>query len=118
MSCKYIQIAEHLKRRIENGDFSLSSIPGAQKLARETGCSYLTVRQAVQKLINDGVLRRGVTGRLDIANSPHKKAKLKVAVIKPSWQYTKWDPVIFQIAEENGCYIQNVFFSQIGRAHV
>ena len=45
---KYVQIAEQLKRRIENGDYNFCAMPGVPKLAAEIGVSYLTARQAVQ----------------------------------------------------------------------
>ena len=65
---KYIQIAELFKRRILSGDYEFSSIPGAQRLASEVGVSYLTARQAVQRLIDEKVLERQDTGRLKIAD--------------------------------------------------
>lgn len=111
MTRKYVQIAELLKGRIRQGDYSFTAVPGAHKIAKETGCSYLTVRQAVQRLLDEGVLQRLSSGRLDVCEAfagPHTK---KVAYIRPSWEFNKWDHQIYVTAKEFGCRFQTVFYS-------
>ena len=82
---KYIQITELFKRRLERGDYSFTSLPGAQKRAAETGVSYLTARQAIQTLIDDGVLKRLENGRMDICCPTVVSRKgLKSVYIRPS----------------------------------
>jgi hypothetical protein len=66
-----------------NGDYALSTLPGAPRLAAEMGVSYMTARQVVKYLIDGGVLERASTGRLRIADMPHS---LQVAMIEP-WGY-------------------------------
>ena len=46
---KYVQIAEQLKRRIENGDYNFCAMPGVPKLAAEIGVSYLTIAKAPRR---------------------------------------------------------------------
>ena len=111
---KYIQIAELFKRRLQRGDYSFSSLPGAQKLAAETGVSYLTARQAIQKLIDDGVLTRLETGRLDICcPTVVSRSGLNVAYIRPSYSgaYSVWDPILQQTAEEYNCGFRVINYS-------
>ena len=55
---KYVQIAEVLQRRIAHGDYLSGALPGAPKLMQEFGISYMTTRQAMQKLIDDGTVIR------------------------------------------------------------
>ena len=109
---KYIQIAEAFQRRICNGDYTFSTIPGAQRLADEMGVSYLTARQAVQKLIDDGVLRRQSGGRLEICapqNLIHEK--LKIALIIPGVFDGIWPMAIRMAAQRYGCMLRTVSYS-------
>lgn len=79
---KYIQVAELIKRRIANGDYHFMPLPGAPKLSQETGVSYLTVRQAIQLLLEEKVLIRKDSDRLEVA-MPEGAPRLRVALIHP-----------------------------------
>ncbi len=79
---KYIQIAELIKRRIANGDYHFMPLPGAPKLSQELGVSYLTVRQAVQLLLEEKILIRKDSDRLEIA-MPEGAPRLRVALLHP-----------------------------------
>ena len=111
---KYIQITELFKRRLERGDYSFTSLPGAQKLAAETGVSYLTARQAIQKLIDDGVLKRLENGRMDICCPTVVSRKgLNIVYIRPSYSgaYSVWDSVLQQVADKFNCGFRVINYS-------
>jgi len=113
-NAKYIQIAELFKRRVQSGDYSFNSLPGAQRLAAETGVSYLTARQAIQKLINDGVLTRLDTGRLEICNAlGSARRKLNVVYLRSSFAgaHPVWDAALQQVAENNSCGFRTISYS-------
>ena len=63
---KYVQIAEVLRRRIVHGDYLSGALPGAPKLMQEFETSYMTTRQAMRKLVDDGVVVQGSNGRLEV----------------------------------------------------
>lgn len=113
-TAKYIQIAERLKHRILNGDYLLTAIPGAPRLAEENGVSYLTARQAVQLLLDEGVLIRSSNGRLETAGSPVATIrKLNIANIRPTYDEGSpiWDRMIQQVAEEFSCVVRTVTYN-------
>ncbi len=57
----YIQIHNDMKTKITTGAWQVGSrIPSERKLAEDYGVSRMTLRQAVQNLIDDGLLRRAV----------------------------------------------------------
>ncbi|WP_303055913.1 substrate-binding domain-containing protein [Victivallis vadensis] len=110
---KYVQIAEQLKRRIENGDYNFCAMPGVPKLAAEIGVSYLTARQAVQKLIADGVLRRADNSRLEICNHPgSRRNSFKVAFIHPLnvTSDSVWRNAICKTAGEFECSFREIVY--------
>jgi DNA-binding LacI/PurR family transcriptional regulator len=109
---KYIQIADAFRRRIYNGDYSFSKLPGAQRLAGELGVSYLTARQAVGKLIDEGVLRRQANGRLEVC-SPVKQQRenLNIALISPCDLNGIWSNAICQAAQNFNCSFRSVSYS-------
>ena len=81
---KYVQIAEVLQRRIAHGDYLSGALPGAPKLMQEFGISYMTTRQAMQKLIDDGTVIRAANGRLEVPGAPGDSPKLRVAYLHTS----------------------------------
>lgn len=78
-----IQVADVLARRIANGDYMARPIPSERAIASQEGVSYMTARKAVLRLIGDGVLRRGPTGRL-VAAGPMGQPALRIACLMPS----------------------------------
>jgi len=55
-----------IERRIRQGDYVLSPIPGERKIAEETGVSHMTARKAVRGLLDRKILIRRPNGSLDI----------------------------------------------------
>lgn len=55
----YYQIEEQLKRQIENGELKPNdSLPSEREFAERFEISRMTVRQAINNLVNDGYLYR------------------------------------------------------------
>lgn len=55
----YLQLREIIRNRIEEGEYLLgTAIPSENKLAETYGINRLTVRNAVDALVNEGILRR------------------------------------------------------------
>lgn len=55
----YYQLQEHLKTKIENGELkSGDPIPSEREMAEKYEISRMTVRQAVNNLVNEGLLTR------------------------------------------------------------
>ena len=109
---KYVQIAEVLQRRIAHGDYLSGALPGAPKLMQEFGISYMTTRQAMQKLIDDGTVIRAANGRLEVPDAPGKSPKLRVAYLHHSAisLADKWRNAISGAARKYGCSYQDVPF--------
>ena len=55
----YLQLREIIRNRIEEGEYLPgTAIPSENKLAETYGINRLTVRNAVDTLVNEGILRR------------------------------------------------------------
>lgn len=79
---KYSEIAELVKRRIRKEDYTVNRFPGIRKLAEDCGVSYLTARQAMLKLVDDGVLLQKENGYFSINPQWNRdKAEFKVAFL-------------------------------------
>ena len=110
-TAKYQQTAELLQRRIERGDYCSSSLPGAPKLAQELGLSYMTIRQAMQYLVESGAMARAANGRLVIPGDPAEAPRLKVAFIHPGDNCeNKWYRAISGGAKRYGCSYRDISF--------
>ncbi|AYF92920.1 GntR family transcriptional regulator [Apilactobacillus bombintestini] len=65
----YIQIHNEIKKKIENGQWKLGSrIPSERQFAAEFGVSRMTLRQAIQTLVDEGILDRRVGSGTYISN--------------------------------------------------
>lgn len=113
---KYTAIAEVLRQRVLRGDYDVSSLPGAPKLASEMGVSYLTVRQAVQVLIEDGLLARNSNGRLRVVNSRHEgDGRLRVTYMSLGRRspYDIWYNAVLQAVSYYNCVFREVVCSHV-----
>jgi DNA-binding LacI/PurR family transcriptional regulator len=63
---KFKHVMSVIERRILQGDYVLSPIPGERKIAEETGVSHMTARKAVRGLLDRKVLIRRPNGQLEI----------------------------------------------------
>ncbi len=65
----YIQIHNDIKRSIESGKWSVGDrIPSERELAVEFNVSRMTLRQAIQTLVEEGILERFVGSGTFVAN--------------------------------------------------
>ncbi len=84
---KYLKVAERLSHRIASGDYHLHGVPGERELASQVGVSYVTVRKAVQKLLDAGLLYRLPNGRLAVNGaSEGGTGQKQVAMLAPAWE--------------------------------
>lgn len=83
---KYNEVMSVIKRRIQEGDYLVESIPGERRLAEETGVSYMTARRAVRQLLDEEVLTRDDSGSLAIHPAFAKSAKpAEVVLLYPAY---------------------------------
>lgn len=83
---KYNEVMSVIKRRIQEGDYLVESIPGERRLAEETGVSYMTARRAVRQLLEEEVLTRDDSGSLAIHPTFAKSAKpAEVVLLYPAY---------------------------------
>ncbi len=84
---KYRLIAERLSQQIRNGDYHLHGVPAERKLASQVGVSYMTVRKAIQLLLDRGLLTRLPSGRLAVSSGDEMGVGRKqVALLAPAWE--------------------------------
>lgn len=110
---KSLMIAELLRRRLDGGEYRFGYLPGAPALAVELGVSYLTVRQAIDVLLRDGVLVRSENKRLCAAGSLESSARrLKVLFLHGQGMAgdNKWRVAIRAIAIEFHCDLDEVIY--------
>jgi len=85
MAGKFVNVAERLSHRIKSGDYQISGVPAERDLAAEVGVSYTTVRKAVQRLIDAGLLYRQLNGRLAVnSRGDSAAAQMQVALLAPA----------------------------------
>ncbi|HCE45454.1 MAG TPA: hypothetical protein DET40_18090 [Lentisphaeria bacterium] len=85
---KYIAVAERLSNRIQCGGYNIHGIPGEEHLAEEFGVSYMTLRKAVQELINKDIVLRMPNGRLKVNNKKWSEKggiQKQIAFLTPEW---------------------------------
>lgn len=89
---KYDQVSNLLRKRIVNGDYTLSGLPADRQLAEECGISYMTARRAVQELIDEGLIARGVNGRATPLMKRGDGSRVtQIAFLAPSWAASNFD---------------------------
>lgn len=96
---KHQNIANLIRRRVVNGDYTLKSLPPERQLAAEVGVSYMTVRQAMRDLVEGGVLVRQSNGRLSVGRVSEGSGRhLQLALLAPTFN----SPVVelWQVAIE------------------
>src|SRR4249919_880335 len=111
---KYTEVMSVIKRRIAEGDYLLSSIPGERRIAEETGVSYMTARKAVQGLLDEQVLTRGPTGALDVHPKYAKREKPAEVVLLypayPSTYLTQLRGLVSDFADKRGIRLRPAQF--------
>jgi LacI family transcriptional regulator len=73
---KYILVEEHIRQAIKQKKV-VDKLPGERNLARELGFSYMTIRKAIDNLVNEGVLYKIPTKGTYVADPKTLKPKTK-----------------------------------------
>jgi DNA-binding LacI/PurR family transcriptional regulator len=73
---KYVLVEEHIRQAIKQKKV-VDKLPGERNLARELGFSYMTIRKAIDNLVNEGVLYKIPTKGTYVADPRTLKPKTK-----------------------------------------
>lgn len=97
---KYKEIERSLRQILQEGTWSVGDrLPSEQELSRRFGVSYMTTRQAVAQLVNDGLLQRIVgKGTFVVRQSAERDEAAPISVplafvVPALWQ--RLDPYYF-----------------------
>ena len=91
---KYIRVYENLKQRLSSGEWSAGQrLPSEWELARQYGVAYMTVRQAVSKLEEEGMLYR-VRGRGTFVAEASSNSQSVLGIVLPAGWH-RLDPFYF-----------------------
>lgn len=107
---KYLGVAERIARRVRRGDYACQPVPSEQRLADETGVSRMTLRKAVDRLVQQGVLQRRPNGRIGIANG-RGAAKAQIALLAPAYpslDVDAWRVALERAAAPFGAHVRPV----------
>ncbi len=74
---KYILVENKIRQAIKNKEI-VDKLPGERTLAKEFGYSYMTIRKAVDNLVNEGVLYKLPTKGAFVADRKTAKKKTKI----------------------------------------
>lgn len=110
---KYAKVAKTVARRIELGDYRLREFPSVVQLARELKINPRTVTKAVDELVEQGVLERDATGRVDVRRDP-AQATLHVALLQPAFPSITFSLVqrnVTRIARARGWRVKLVSYT-------
>ena len=106
VQAKYTAVMSVIKRRIREGDYLLSDIPGERRMAEETGVSYMTARKAMLELLDQKVLVRTTSGGFDVHPEYAKRAKPATVVLLypayPSTYLTQLRGLVSDFAQQQG----------------
>jgi DNA-binding LacI/PurR family transcriptional regulator len=73
---KYLLVENHIKKAIKQRKI-IDKLPGERGLAKELGISYMTIRKAIDNLVNEGVLYKIPTKGTYVADPKAQKKKTK-----------------------------------------
>ena len=71
---KYVLVEDHIRQQIKQRKIT-DKLPGERVLAKELGYSYMTIRKAIENLVNEGVLYKVPTKGTFVADRKQQKAK-------------------------------------------
>lgn len=102
------EIADLLKKRIKNGVYDITPLPGAPALAQELGVSYVTMRRAMRILLDENSVCQLDNGRLSV--NVRQQSSLKVAIITPPVfpNENKWVRAVHRSAEKFDCLYHHI----------
>ncbi len=71
---KYLLVEDHIRKQISQGKLT-NKLPGERILARDLGYSYMTVRKAIENLVNEGILYKVPTKGTFVADRKTHRSK-------------------------------------------
>ena len=69
---KYLLVEDHIKKAIKDKKI-IDRLPGERLLAKDLGFSYMTIRKAIDNLVNEGVLYKIPTKGTFVAHNRNSK---------------------------------------------
>jgi len=69
---KYILVEDHIKKAIKNKTL-VDKLPGERALAEQLGFSYMTIRKAIDNLVNEGILYKIPTKGTYVADKKNNR---------------------------------------------
>lgn len=99
MASKVSEISNLLISRIRKGDYALNDLPSGRQLAQEVGVSYVTAREAIGKVVDEGWLMRNETGRLELSQEIHHEGFFKVAFVCPAFSASSMFACMYELME-------------------
>jgi LacI family transcriptional regulator len=109
----YLSVVELITKRVRQGDYALSGLPGERELAADSGVSYMTARKAVRRLIEDGVLVRHANGRVEVNRLHEGKRRLSLAFLAPTFasaDIERWRLSLDRAAQAHGAHVRPVLY--------
>lgn len=73
---KYLLVEDHIKQAIKQNKIT-DKLPGERVLAKELGFSYMTIRKAIDNLVNEGLLYKIPTRGTFVADQQSRKVKTR-----------------------------------------
>ncbi len=73
---KYMLVEDYVKQRIKQGKIT-DKLPGERSLAKELGFSYMTIRKAIENLVDEGILYKVPTKGTYVADRKMPKPKTR-----------------------------------------
>ena len=73
---KYLLVEDHIKQAIKQRKI-VDKLPGERVLARELGYSYMTIRKAIDNLVNEGLLYKVPTKGTYVADQTSRKKRTR-----------------------------------------
>jgi len=93
---KYSRVAAMVTQQLERGDYRLRGFPSINQLAKEMKINPRTISKAVDELVEQGLLRRDATGRVDVCEGYQEKT-MHVAVLHPAFSSPQFELALQQI---------------------
>lgn len=73
---KYVLVEDYIRQQIKRRKIT-DKLPGERSLARELGYSYMTIRKAIENLVNEGVLFKVPTKGTFVADQKKNKVRTR-----------------------------------------
>ncbi len=110
---KYAEIANAIHERVRHGDYRLRGFPSHAGLVAELGVNSRTVAKALSSLVDQGILVRHESGRIELAERSDSSVR-HIGVISPphpSENIMRWQRLIHDACHERGWVLKPIAYS-------